>query len=76
MDIDSTVGQDENLRLAELLFLAKHGDKDAASELKVGLIERKALHFLRKASTALVGHLGCEIGAYTWRESEGPGVFL
>jgi hypothetical protein len=57
MDSEETVVQDENLRLGELLFQAKNGDAAAAGELKSCLIERKALHFLRTASAALVSSM-------------------
>jgi hypothetical protein len=55
MDSEEAIVQDENLRLGELLFRARRGDAAAAAELKSGLIERKAVHFLRTASVALVG---------------------
>lgn len=54
MEEEKAIVQDENLRLAELLFQARHGDSAAAAELKACLIDRKALCFLRTASTALV----------------------
>lgn len=53
MITEETVVQDENLRLAELLFRAKHGDAAAGTELKAAVIERKAVCFLRIAASTL-----------------------
>lgn len=54
MSSEETIPQDENLRLAELLFKAQHGSESAGSELKAVLIERKALPFIQRARSLLV----------------------
>lgn len=48
------LGQDENLRLAELRFRASRGDAEATVTLKTDLIARKALPFYLKVATELV----------------------
>ncbi|CAN8070961.1 unnamed protein product [Agarophyton chilense] len=47
------VGQDENLRLAELRFKASMGDPTAVPVLKKDLVERKALPLYLEVSTEL-----------------------
>lgn len=76
MITQETAVQDENLRLAELLFRAKHGDGAAETDLKSSLIERKAVSFLRLASTALSWKADPELEKRLESESEAELVEL
>lgn len=53
MAIDDQIGQDGNLRLADLRFKATRGDNEAMETLKKDLIERKALPFYTIVATEL-----------------------
>ena len=51
---EEAIPQDENLRLAGLLFQASNGNMSAASDLKASLVDRIALPFYQSVVTKLV----------------------